>query len=245
MNGIIKLNGTELSISDNKSSDIALSSFSGYVGFVGEVSTRYGGTPGKTIGLVLNISSGIIAGTFDSNLNKSKEVDNIIGTAVVGYGVGWAGAEAGAIIGASISGPLAPIGAIVGALLGAVAGGLYGDDIYDNGEKIVDILYDKLSEKYSNLEFIDTSIHGIITKEEFILKSLKDDKNFCKRIFPKYNIYKQIEISSHSFIFYPNASLSHKTYDSLTKVSSNIFFNQSLALEQNLKLCDDILEMVA
>jgi hypothetical protein len=42
MSGTIKILNEEVNLSDNKSQDIALASFSGYLGFVGEVSSQYG-----------------------------------------------------------------------------------------------------------------------------------------------------------------------------------------------------------
>ena len=44
MSGTIKIGGVELTISDNKSSDIAFASFSGYMGFTGELASKFGGT---------------------------------------------------------------------------------------------------------------------------------------------------------------------------------------------------------
>ncbi len=50
MSGLIKIEDYEVTVSENKSSDIALSSFGGYLGFVGEISEQFGGIAGKTIG---------------------------------------------------------------------------------------------------------------------------------------------------------------------------------------------------
>lgn len=57
MSGFVKESGQEIKIfTENNSSDIALSSFSGYMGFTGEIAKQYGGTPGKTVGLVFAVS---------------------------------------------------------------------------------------------------------------------------------------------------------------------------------------------
>jgi hypothetical protein len=80
MSGTIKIGGVELTISDNNSSDIALASFSGYMGFTGEIISQYGGIPGKIVGLVFDVSGGVITGVFDSKINSQKQYDNIIGT---------------------------------------------------------------------------------------------------------------------------------------------------------------------
>jgi len=66
------------------------------------------------------------------------------------------------------------------------------------GSEIYNKVYDELKhleneyDKSLLIEIFAPDIRGTITKEEFILKSLKDDKDFCKRIFPKYQRYKQI-----------------------------------------------------
>ncbi len=95
MSGSIKIMGVNVEIPENKSSDIALASFSGYLGFVGEMSSQYGGAPGKTIGLIFAISGGVITGVFDKNLNPQKEYDNVVGAALVGYAGGFLGASFG------------------------------------------------------------------------------------------------------------------------------------------------------
>lgn len=179
MSGIIKIGDQNLTISDNKSADVGLASFSGFLGFVGEMSARYGGTPGKIIGLVYAVSGGILTGVFDKNLNPQKEYDNVIGTAMIGFAAGWAGAETGAMIGGSVGGP---VGAVVGAVIGAVAAGLWGDDIYDNGEKLVKALADHLEQDF---EYLSPTIYGKVTQKEFILKSVANDPDFCKRMFPE------------------------------------------------------------
>ncbi len=52
MNGIIKIDGVDLNITDNGSHDYALASFSGYLGFTGELATQYGGNAGKNLSTV-------------------------------------------------------------------------------------------------------------------------------------------------------------------------------------------------
>ncbi len=76
---------------DITSSDIALGNFSGYLAFIGETSAQYGGGPGKIIGGVFTVTSGVISGAFDSNLNPNKELDNLIGTSILGIASGWGG----------------------------------------------------------------------------------------------------------------------------------------------------------
>jgi hypothetical protein len=53
MSGTIEINGVELKVSDNNSSDIALASFSGYLATTAELAKIYGGIPGKKIAIVL------------------------------------------------------------------------------------------------------------------------------------------------------------------------------------------------
>lgn len=96
MSGSIKIMGADVTISENKSSDIALASFSGYIAFVGEMAARFGGTPGKTVGLVFNLSGGVVTSVFDKNMNPQKEYDNVVGAALVGYAGGFLGASWGA-----------------------------------------------------------------------------------------------------------------------------------------------------
>jgi Ca2+-binding RTX toxin-like protein len=190
MSGVIKINGVELTISDNKSSDIALASFSGYLGFVGEIITQYGGSPGKTIGLVFDVSGGVITGVFDKNLNPQKEYSAIIGTALAGYGSTALGAWAGKAVAGLVAGSVAgPVGAIVGALVGGVFGGLYGDDIYTNGERLIKLLANELEEDF---EFLDSNIIGEVSQKEFIIQSVQNDPNFCSRVFPEYKNYRQV-----------------------------------------------------
>ncbi|MDD3009480.1 MAG: LysM peptidoglycan-binding domain-containing protein [Arcobacter sp.] len=235
MSGLIKIEDYEVTVSENKSSDIALSSFGGYLGFVGEMSEQFGGTAGKTIGLVFAVSGGVITGVFDKELNPQKEYDNLIGTALIGYELGILGATAGRIIGNAVGGFIGgsvagPVGAVVGAVLGAVVGGLWGDDIYDNGEKIVNALYHNLNE---NFEYQDSTIYGKVTQEEFILESVTNDPNFCKDIFPQYLNYRQIvDIKSGSTL------AESVRYDNTTNeitISNSTSDNQNFYLNETLK----------
>ena len=200
MSGVIKIDGKGYELfSENSSSDIALSSFSGYLGFTGEIAAQYGGTPGKMVSVVFAVSGGVISGVFDTELHPLKEYDNIIGTALAGYAAGEIGAAAGGVIGSVIGGLVTgteagataggPIGAIVGALAGAVLGGLYGDDIYDNGEKLIEALANNLSDSF---EYFDTTIYGEVTPKEYMLQNLKGDSKYCMRMFPKHLRYRQI-----------------------------------------------------
>lgn len=195
MSGLIEINGEEIEVfTENSTSDVALSAFSGYMGFTGEMASQYGGTPGKVVGLVFDVSGGVITGVFDKNLNPKKEYDNVIGTALVGYGAGAFGAFAGRVVAGFIGGSVAgPVGAVVGAVLGGVLGGLYGDDIYNLGETFTSEFIEVLVENFSSgFEFTDTKIHGTVTQEEFILQSLENDPDFAKRMFPEYVRYRQI-----------------------------------------------------
>ncbi|PHQ64674.1 MAG: hypothetical protein COB99_08360, partial [Sulfurimonas sp.] len=215
MAGTIKILGEELSISDNNSSDFIISGYSGYMGFVGEVTTQYGGTPGKIVGLTIAVSSGVITGVFDKNMNPQHEYDNVIGTAVVGYVSGWAGAWIGARAGATIGVSAGPVGAVVGAVLGAVAGGLWGDDIYNNGEKIVKVLADNLEHDF---EYLSPTIYGKVTQEQFIIQSLENDPDFCKRAFPQYKDYREtVTVSSGNETISYNSTLR----DALIKTSAS------------------------
>ncbi len=234
MSGLIKIEDYEVTVSENKSSDIALSSFGGYLGFVGEMSEQFGGTAGKTIGLVFAVSGGVITGVFDKELNPQKEYYNLIGTALIGYELGILGATAGRIIGNAVGGFIGgsvagPVGAVVGAVLGAVAGGLWGDDIYDNGEKIVNALYHNLNE---NFEYQDSTIYGKVTQEEFILESVTNDPNFCKDIFPQYLNYRQIvDIKSGltlaESVRYDNTT-NEITISNATSDNQNFYLNETL-----------------
>jgi len=109
---------------DISSSDIGLGAFSGYIGYIGETSAQYGGGPGKIIGGIFAVVGGVITGGFDSQLNPNKELDNLVGSSVLGLSSGWLGGKLGLFIGG-------PVGAIVGAAVGAVVGTLWGDDLYD------------------------------------------------------------------------------------------------------------------
>lgn len=176
MSGTIEIQGEKLTISENKSSDIALSSFSGLIGFVGELSTSYGGTPGKIIGLIYAVSGGIVTGVFDKNMNPQKELDNIIGTAAIGLAASWAGAKTGAIIGGTSAGP---VGTVVGAVIGSIAAGLWGDDVYDNTEKLIKLL----SKEIEEFKYRDVKTLYEITKNEILIKDIQNnDPNHCKLI---------------------------------------------------------------
>ena len=172
------------------SSEIAFSTFSGFLAFNGQVTSEmvklYGDVFTKLIGskisLIFSISDGLITGVFDHKMNPKKEWDNIIGERLIEY----ATAELGAIIGFMIAGP---VGAIVGAVAGAILGGLNSDDWYNNGEKIINALYNNLKEEF---EYSDSYIYGKDTLKEFIITSLEDDSNFTKKIFPKYINYRKI-----------------------------------------------------
>jgi hypothetical protein len=47
MSGTVKILGEEITISENNNSDFIMSGYSGYMGFVGEVSSQYGGKNDK------------------------------------------------------------------------------------------------------------------------------------------------------------------------------------------------------
>ena len=122
MNGIFET--TFIRKEELSSSDIGLGTFSGYIGFIGETSSQFGGTPGKVIGGVFAVVGGVITGGFDSQLNPNKEFDNLVGSALLGLGSAWMGGKLGLLIGG-------PVGAIIGATVGSVVGTIWGDDLYD------------------------------------------------------------------------------------------------------------------
>jgi len=64
MSGTIKVGDTNITITDNHSSDIALASFSGYIATTAELSEKYGGQPGKKVAIVLKTTDGIVTGTY-------------------------------------------------------------------------------------------------------------------------------------------------------------------------------------
>jgi len=49
MSGTIKVGDTNITITDNHSSDIALASFCGYIATTAELSAKYGGQPGEKV----------------------------------------------------------------------------------------------------------------------------------------------------------------------------------------------------
>jgi len=228
MSGIIKIGGYEVTIADNNSSDIALASFSGYLATTAELSKKYGGTPGKKVAIVLEITNGIVTGVFDEHLNQ-KDWTDVVGTYLSGFALG---ALAGAIVEGTVSGLIAgsaagPVGAVVGAISGAVIGGLYGDDVYNNGKKLVKALADNLDDSF---EYFDNAIYGKVTQEEFILQSLENNPNFCMDAFPDYVNYRQIiEIKSGSESF---------LYNQLTKEATVNSSNEKDAAEVILKDTD-------
>lgn len=64
------------------------------------------------------------------------------------------------------------------------------------GNELYDLIYKNLENfeeftKNIEVDIFSKEIVGKITQEEFILNELKNNKNFCKVIFPKYNRYRQ------------------------------------------------------
>ena len=140
------------------SDEIALSSFSGMMGFVGELSSqaleKYDDILvdiiGKRISVVFSVVDGVINGVFDANMNPDKSLDTLIGTQVLAWGMG----EVGAAIGGVIAGPP---GFVAGAVIGSIIGGINADDWYANGE----IFFTELIEKINDdLEYYDSTIYG-------------------------------------------------------------------------------------
>ncbi len=193
------------------SDEIAFSSFSGMMGFVGELGKqtieKYGlnALYGSRFGRVFDVVDGVINGVFDSNMNPDKSLEKLIGTQFLA----WAPGEIGAAIGGMIAGPP---GAVAGAVIGSIIGGINADDWYGNGEIFFTKLVDKINDDF---EYLSPTIYGKVTQEEFILQSVENDSNFCKNIFPDYVNYRQItEIKSGSESFLYNQLTKNATVNS-------------------------------
>ena len=83
------------------SDEIAFSSFSGMMGFVGqlgnEVIKKYGlnALYGSRFGRVFDVADGVINGIFDANMNPDKSLKKLIGTQFLAWGAGEIGANIG------------------------------------------------------------------------------------------------------------------------------------------------------
>lgn len=186
--GKIVINGEEYQVYDSNvtSDEIALSSFSGYMAFSGqmteEVSKKFDNVfdklIGKKISLVFSLADGVINAVFDKNMNPQKEWDAILGARAIEFGM----AKTGGVIGFWIGGP---VGAVVGTTFGAIIGGLNSDDWYNNAEKLIKALADNIDEEF---EYYDQTIYGKVTLEEYILHG---DRNVMDA-FPDYVNYRQI-----------------------------------------------------
>ena len=188
------------------SDEIAFSSFSGMMGFVGQLGdeaiTKYelDSVFGSRFGRVFDVVDGVINGVFDSNMNPDKSLEKLIGTQFLAFLPG----EIGAVIGGLIAGPP---GAVAGAVIGSVIGSINADDWYGNGE----IFFTKLIEEINDdLEYYDSTIYGEVTQTEFILDG---DRNVMDA-FPDYLGYRQtveIKSGSESFLYNQLTKLNFRT----------------------------------
>lgn len=65
MSGIARLGEFDVVIAENGSNDYANANFSGYLGYMGTIAQEYGGTAGRKVGLVFQVTDGVITGVFD------------------------------------------------------------------------------------------------------------------------------------------------------------------------------------
>ncbi len=103
---IIKVEEQSYTVIDKNitSDEIAFSSFSGMMGFVGqlgnEVITKYGLDTiyGSKFGRVFDVVDGVINAVFDSNINPDKDLEKLIGTQFLAFVPGEIGAVIGGLI---------------------------------------------------------------------------------------------------------------------------------------------------
>ena len=201
--GIIEIYGQEIQILDKNitSDEVAFSSFSGLMGFVGqlgeEVIGKYGldKVLGRKFGTVFDIVDGTINAIFDGNMNPDKSLEKLIGTQLIAYGAGELGALAGATIGLLLAGPPgAVVGSVVGATIGSIIGGINADDLYSGGEVLVKALANEIEE----FKYKDVTFEAIGTKTSLVIENVVNgDVDFVKRVFPEYqNIRETLTIKS-------------------------------------------------
>ena len=122
-------NGTrEVVIKDSTGKDIAMSAFSGYLAFSGNLlkeglSHADAVVKGTLLGKAYSIVDGVVSGVFDVQGNPDKSMNDVIGTAATAILVGEAGAGLGSLFG--------PIGTVIGGTLGGIAGAVWGEDAYN------------------------------------------------------------------------------------------------------------------
>ena len=122
-------NGTrEVVIKDSTGKDIAMSAFSGYLAFSGNLlqeglSHADAVVKGTLLGKAYSIVDGVVSGVFDAQGNPDKSMNDVIGTAATAILVGEAGAGLGSLFG--------PIGTVIGGTLGGIAGAVWGEDAYN------------------------------------------------------------------------------------------------------------------
>ena len=122
-------NGTrEVVIKDSTGKDIAMSAFSGYLAFSGNLlqeglSHADAVVKGTLLGKAYSIVDGVVYGVFDAQGNPDKSMNDVIGTAATAILVGEAGAGLGSLFG--------PIGTVIGGTLGGIAGAVWGEDAYN------------------------------------------------------------------------------------------------------------------
>ena len=180
--------------------------------------------------------NGVITGVFDKNMNPDKSLDEILVPKFIEYGIGWGATKLGAAIGFAIGGPVGGlIGGVAGAVIGAIASSPNSDEWYEIAKAIV---VDKFGKTF---EFMDTTIYGKITQEEFMLQELEQNnqttKDFCVRMYPKFARYVQtydlnkIDINASSLMAYINKISYDKVKQNLTIQTQNEVDSVSKAKE--------------
>ena len=180
--------------------------------------------------------NGVITGVFDKNMNPDKSLDEILVPRFIEYGIGWGATKLGAAIGFAIGGPVGGlIGGVAGAVIGAIASSPNSDEWYEIAKAIV---VDKFGKTF---EFMDTTIYGKITQEEFMLQELEQNnqttKDFCVRMYPKFARYVQtydlnkIDINASSLMAYINKISYDKVKQNLTIQTQNEVDSVSKAKE--------------
>ncbi len=185
-------------------------------GLIGKLGDKQAG---KYVGRI-----GLGAGTVvDITVNLAKDPDNpgkVIASTIaadgVVYFIGGAAVDyvvTEVLIGAALAVTgvaTAPVWVTIAGVGAAVAATTY------LGGKAKDFLYKTVYDginEIENFDFYSPEIYGTVTKEEFIAQSVKDDPNFCKRVFPQYQRYRQITTVRNA----PNTLADFIKYNSKTK----------------------------
>ena len=149
---------------------------------------------------------------ISSTINLVKDPDNpgkVIASTVAASGItyvvsaayGSAAIAATEVLIGSIAVALGVVASPVVITLSAIGAVAIGTTML--GNEIQSVIYDALA-SYENFNFISPEVTGYASKDQFILESVANDSNFCKRIFPEYARYRQItEIKSgtESFLY--------------------------------------------